>query len=186
MRSLAALLFCPALLAVSRSAECTQTPRVDPGARIRFDALSLGSQLTGTLVTRESDKLTVRVDGDAPGLLLIVPTDSITRIDVRHERRMTAEGALLGLLGGALLAAVASPDWVDENGDCTTLPCLAHEVSPNLDTRIAVLGVTGLLLGAIVGSETKTATWANVPLQQLKIGATPDGGLALGFRISFD
>jgi len=181
---LLALVWCPALLVVSRSAECTQTPRLDPGARIRFDAVSLGSQLTGTLVTREIDRLLVRVDGDAPGLLLIVPADSVARIDVRRERRMTVEGALVGMLGGTLQAAVASPDWVDENGDCTTLPCLAHKVSPNLDTRMAVLGVTGLLLGAIIGSETKTAAWVTVPLQQLSIGATP-GGLALGFRISF-
>jgi hypothetical protein len=185
MRLLTALVWCPALLAISRSAECTQIPRLDPGARIRFDAVSLGSQLTGTLVTREIDRLMVRVDGDAPGLLLIVPADSVTRIDVRRERRMTAEGALVGMLGGALLAAVASPDWVDENGDCTTLPCLAHKVSPNLDTRMAVLGVTGLLLGTIIGSETKTAAWVTVPLHQLNIGATPEGGLALGFRISF-
>jgi hypothetical protein len=186
MRPLAALVWGPALLALSRSAECTQTPRLDPGARIRFDALGLGSQVTGTLATWESNRLMVRVDGDAPGLLLIVPADSVTRLDVRYERRMTVEGAVLGLLGGTVLAAVASPDWVDENGDCTTLPCLAHKVSPNLDTRIAVLGVTGLLLGAIVGSEHKTATWVTVPLQQLNVGATPDGGLALGFRIAFD
>ncbi len=185
MRPLAALAWCPVLLAVSRSAECTQAPRLESGARIRFDARSLGGRLTGTLVAWEFDTLVVRVDGYAQGLGLIVPADSVTRIDVRRERRMTLEGAGVGLLGGTLLALVASPDWVDENGDCTTLECLASKVSPQLDTRVAVLGVAGALLGAIVGSDTKTATWATVHLKRLNVGATQDGGLALGMTISF-
>jgi hypothetical protein len=50
-------------------------------------------------------------------------------------------------------------------------------VSPHADTRVAVLGGVGALLGTIVGSETKTVSWARVPLR--------GGGLALGLRISF-
>ncbi|MGB5081048.1 MAG: hypothetical protein WBO23_09940 [Burkholderiales bacterium] len=160
-------------------------PRLDPGTRIRFDAPSLGGRLTGTLVSWESDTLVVRVDGDAEGLALILPADSVRRIDVRRQRRMTLEGAGVGLVGGALLALVASPDWLDENGNCLTLPCLAYEVSPHLDTRVAVLGFAGLLLGTIVGSETKTATWAPVHLERLTVRPAPDGGLALGVRLTF-
>ena len=173
------------LLAPPTPAACAQAPRPGPGARIRFDAPSLGGRLTGTLVAWESDTLVVRVDGDAEGLALIVPADSVTRIDVRRERRMTLEGAGVGLLGGTLLALVASPDWVDENGDCLTLPCLAYKVSPNLDTRVAVLGFVGTLLGTIVGSETKHVTWAPVHLEGLNVGPAPNGGLTLGVRISF-
>ncbi len=91
----------------------------------------------------------------------------------------------MGLLVGTLLAVTASQDWVDENGDCTPLPCLAYKVSPNLDTRIAVLGLIGALAGAIAGSETKTHTWSRVPLERLDVGPAPAGGLALGVRISF-
>lgn len=185
MRPLAALAWCPMVLAISRPAQCTQATRLEPGARIRFDSPSLGGRLTGTLVAWESDTLVVSVDGDAPGLGLIVPADSVTAIDVRRGRRMTLEGAGLGLLGGALLALVASPDLVDENGDCTTLGCLAYKVSPHLDTRVAVLSIAGVLLGAIVGSETKTATWETVHLKRLNVGATQDGGVALGVRIAF-
>jgi hypothetical protein len=185
MHRLVALVWWPAFLALLRPAECTQAPRLEPGSRIRFDARSLGGRLIGTLVAWESDTLVVKVDGDAEGLHTIVPADSVTRLDVRGERRMTLEGAALGLLGGTLLALVADPSWLDENGDCTTLPCLAYEVSPNLDTRVAVLSVAGTLLGTIIGSETKRATWATVPLQGLRVGPTQDGGLALGVRISF-
>ncbi len=185
MRRLVALVWWPTLLAVSRPAVCTQAPRVEPGARIRFDAPSLGGRQTGTLVRWESDTLVVSVDGDPKGLGLVVPADSVTRMDVRREHRMTLEYAGLGLLGGTLVALVASPDWVDENGDCTTLPCLAYKVSPHLDTRVAVLGLAGVLLGTIIGSETRTATWVTVPLEKLNVGATPDGGLALGVKISF-
>jgi hypothetical protein len=51
--------------------------------------------------------------------------------------------------------------------------------------RIEVLGMVDALLGTIVGSAAKTATWAPVDLQRLHVGATGDGGLALGLRISF-
>lgn len=185
MRLLVALGCWAVLLAVPRPAVCAQTLRLEPGSRIRFDAPSLGGRLTGTLVAWESDTLVVSVDGHAAGLALIVPVDLATRIDVRRERRMTLEGAGVGLLGGTLLALAASPDWVDENGNCTTPQCLAYKVSPHLDTRVAVLGFAGVLLGTIVGSETKTATWAPVHLERLNVGQAPDGGLALGVRITF-
>ena len=185
MRPLVALVALATFLAVSRPVECTQAPRVEPGARIRFYAPSFGGRQTGTLVRWESDTLVVWVDGDTPGLGLVVPVDSVTQIDVWHERRMTLEGAGLGLLGGTLLALLASPDVVDENGNCTTLECLAYQVSPHVDTRVAVLGLTGLLLGTIIGSETKTAKWVILPLQRLNVGGTRDGGVALAVSISF-
>lgn len=184
MRPLVAFVCWPVLLAVSRPAVCAQAP-LKPGARIRFEAPSLGGRLTGTLKAWESDTLVVRVDGDAEGLGLIVPIDSVTRIDVRRERSNALYGAGVGLLAGTLTALTASADWVDENGDCTTLPCIAYKVSPHLDTRLAVLGIAGALLGTIVGSAEKTATWAPVHLERLSVGPAPDGGLALGVRITF-
>ena len=178
MRAVAALVCCLNLLALARPAECAQASRLRPGARIRFDAPSLGNRLTGTVVALESDTLKVRVDGDAPGLALMIPTDSVSRIDVWRERRMTLEGAGLGILAGTLLALLASPDWVDEDGRCTTLSCIAYEVSPRLETRVAIFGGVGALAGTIIGSETKTGKWINV-------GTARDGGIALGVRISF-
>jgi hypothetical protein len=162
-----------------------QAPRVTPGQRVRLDAPSLGGQVMGTLVAWDSDTLFVRVEGDAAGLTLMLPADSVTRLDVRRERAMTVEGLGIGLLAGALLAAVASPGWVDENGECTTLPCVAYKVSPNLGTRVQVLGLIGAFVGGIVGATTKKVTWAPVPLERLQVGPAPDGGLAVGVRISF-
>ena len=180
------LVWCCALLLLARPAECAQqAARLTPGARIRFDAASVGYRMTGTLVRFEVDTLVVQVDGDAPGLALIVPADSVSRLDVRHERTMAAEGALLGGLAGVVLAVVASPDILDDDGNCTTLECIAYHVSPKVETRIGVLAGVGFLLGIIVGSETKTVSWSSVPLQRLTVGSTPDGGLALGVRISF-
>lgn len=149
-----------------------------PGSRIRFDAPNLGYQVAGTLVSWESDTLWVKADGDAPGLMLMVPADSISRLQVRLERSRTLAGFGIGVLTGTVLALIASPNWVDEDGNCTTAACLAYELSPHLNTRLAVLGSVGALLGAIAGSETKTRTWVDV-------GAAPDGGLALGLTISF-
>ena len=184
MRPLAPFVWCAALLSLARPGECTQAPRLDAGARVRFDAPSLGGRLTGTLVAWESDRLVVKVDGDAPGLSLIVPADSVTRLDVRRERRMTLEWAGVGVLAGTVLAVVADPNSVDENGNCS-LACVAYEVSPSLDKRLAILSVAGAVLGAIVGAGTKTETWTTVPLTHVRLGATQDGGLALGVRLSF-
>ena len=185
MHRLAALVWCSTLVLIARPAQCTQGARPGPGARIRFDAASFGYQMTGTLVRWEVDTLVVQVDGDAPGLALIVPQDSVSRLDVRRERTMAAEGALLGGLAGTVLALLASPEVLDENGNCTTLECLAYQVSPKVDTRIGVLAGVGVLVGLIVGSETKIVTWSPVPLQRLTIGSTSNGGLALGVRLSF-
>ena len=186
MRRQVELLASLALLVVAhpRLADCTQARRLDPGARIRFDVPSLGDRMAGTLVRWAADTLVVRVEGDAPGLALMVPTDSVARIDLREEHRMIMEGAGLGALAGILLAAVASPDWVDDEGNCT-IACLAYEVSPNLDTRVAVLGLTGAVAGLIIGSGAKRVTWTTVHLKQLTVGSTSDGGLALGIQIRF-
>jgi len=150
-----------------------------------LDAPSQGGHLTGTLVAVESDTLVVREDGQAEGLRLIIVTDSISRLEVRRARSMALEGAGLGLLAGTLVALVADPNWVDENGECTTLPCVAYEVSPHLDTRLAVLGLAGTLAGVIAGSWEKTYAWSQVPLERLQVGPAPGGGLAFGVRISF-
>jgi hypothetical protein len=88
---------------------------------------------------------------------------------------MIAEGVLIGSLAGAAIGALASPDWVDDNGDCTIM-CRAYDISPNLDTRMAVLGLTGAVLGAIVGAGAKSASWVAVPLHS---------GVAVGVSLSF-
>lgn len=186
MRSLPVVACCLSALAVSRPALCAQAPppRLEPGARIRLDAPSLG-RIMGTLVVWGPDTLVVREDGQAEGLRLVIPADSVSQIEVRRERRMTLEGAGVGLLVGTLLAVTASPDCVDEYGDSTPLACLSYKVSPHLDTRIAVLGGVGALVGLIVGSETRTHTWSRVPLERLDVGPAPGGGLSFGVRISF-
>src|SRR2546427_12985960 len=97
MRRPVALASLPVLLAASRPAVCAQAPPpLKPGARIQFDAPSLGGRLTGTLVAWESDTLVGRVDGYAAGLGLIVPVGSVTRLDVPRERRRAPEGLGVG------------------------------------------------------------------------------------------
>ena len=184
MRSALLLLVPLTLLGLPRSALGAQARRVAPGERVRLDAKNLGGQVTGTLVAWEADTLFVRVEGDAAGLTLMLPADSVTHLDVRRERPMTAEGLGIGLLAGTLLALVASPDWVDDEGNCT-VACLAYKVSPRVGTRIEVLGLVGAFVGGIAGSMTKKVTWAPVPLERLQIGPAPSGGLALGVRIPF-
>lgn len=173
------------LLAIPKAAECTQANQLAPGARIRFDARGVGDHLTGTLIELQPDTLMVSVDGDAFGLNLIVPVDSLKRLQQRGERTLAGEGLGLGVLAGTLVALVADPNALDEDGNCTTLECISYQVSSDVGTRIAVLALTGAVLGAIAGSRTKVDTWLTVPLERLQVGPTSDGGLAFGVRISF-
>lgn len=172
------------LLVIPRTTPCAQAHRPAPGERVRLDAKSLGGQVTGTLVAWESDTLFVRVEGDAAGLTLMLPADSVTRLAVRRERPMTAEGLGIGLLAGTLLALAASPDWVDDEGNCT-LACLAYKVSPRVETRVEVLGLVGAFVGGIAGSMSKKVSWAPVQLEGVQVGRAPDGGFAVGVRLSF-
>ena len=175
MRRLIAVWCLALLLSLTRPAQCTQSPRIAPGSRIRFDAANLGAGLTGRMVRLEPTALVVALDGDAPGLAVMIPTDSVSALAVHHERRMVAEGLLIGSLAGVAVGALASPDWVDDDGNCTIL-CRAYDVSPNVDTRMAVLGLAGALVGTIIGAGTKTSSWVVVPLQNK---------LALGVSVSF-
>jgi len=186
VRSLAVFACYLATLALPHQALGVQAPRPHPkpGARVRLDAPNLG-RITGTLLAWEADTVVVREDGRAEGLRLIILADSISQLDVWRERRMTLEGTGIGLLVGTLLAVTASPDVVDDNGNCTPIECLSYKVSPHLDTRLAVLGGVGALLGLAVGSETKTRGWTRVPLARPLVGTAPAGGFAVGVRISF-
>jgi hypothetical protein len=167
---------CLGALGISPPIVYAQLPRLKPGAQIRLDAPSAGGQLRGTLIALEPDTLVMAEAGQPAGLRLIILTDSIARLEVQRERSLAPEGAVLGFLGGTLLALVASPDCVNEDGESQTLLCLAYKVSPHLDTRITVLGGLGALVGVIAGSDTKKRWWIPVPL---------NGGCALGLSISF-
>ena len=183
MRSPAPLLCVLALAGGPRPGWGAQAPLLEPGTRVRVQAPGLGGRLTGTLVAWESDTLIVRVDGE--GLGLIVPRDSVVRIDVEKGRRMIAEGVLLGGLAGALLALVASPESRDENGECD-LPCHAYEVSPDLGKRVTILSLVGVVVGGIAGAGSEKRTWVPVDLDRVGVGPATGGGLALGVRISFE
>ena len=167
---------CLGVLAMSPPILSAQTPRLKPGARVRLDAPSSGGELTGTLIALDPDTLMMAEDGQPAGLRLIILTDSIARLEVQRERSLAVDGAVLGLLGGSLLALVASPDCVDEDGESQTLACLAYLVSPHLETRLTVLGGLGALVGVIAGAGAKKRWWMPVPL---------NGGRAVGLSISF-
>jgi hypothetical protein len=156
---------------------------VNAGARIRLLARGVDGLLVGTVTAAESDTLIVRVDGEGAGL--IVPVDSILRLDVWGERAKVLEGVGVGVLGGVLLALVASPHWVDEYGECTTAPCLAYEISPNVGTRVAALSAVGALVGGIVGSKDRTSTWRSVRLQRVGVAPVSAGRLGVGVTLSF-
>jgi hypothetical protein len=159
---------------------------VEPGARVRVQARSLGGPLIGTVRAAEPDTLVVRVDGEGAGL--IVPVDSIIWLAVRRERAQTLEGAGAGALAGSLLAVTAHPGWAEDDEDCEgwgAAPCIAYEISPRLGTRLAVLIPLGVVVGAIAGSQSRTATWRSVRLERVGLAPVSGGRVGVGVTLSF-
>lgn len=184
MRPFAAVFLCclAALVLPPPAAAVQRSPPVEGGARVRLHARGLGGPLVGTVTAAEPDTLIVRLDGEGAGL--IVPIDSIIKMHVRGERDLTPEGIGVGALAGALLAVVASPDWVDEYGECE-LPCLAYEISPDVGTRVTVLGLLGAVLGGVAGSQARVPTWRRVRVERVRVVPVSTGGVGLGVTLPF-
>ncbi len=140
MRSFFVLVFMASPLAVVNA----QTPAaIRPGERIRI--VSPTYTYEGTVVNLSSDTLVVEPDGW--GGAVLVPLNSLTRIDVRSGRTWARGaglgailGATLGGVGGALVAVFGEPG-MDIGG-----------------VVVIALGVGGGL-GALVGAMTATVRW---------------------------
>jgi hypothetical protein len=131
----------------------------------------------GTIVETKADVWLIRgLEGD----VVRVPAAELRRLEVHRGRRSRArEGALIGMLPGALIGAVGGGLTCWEQPDCSLVLPMAFG---------GLLGgaVTGGL-GAGVGSLFKTDRWERVPTPRAALQVRPaaGGGVAVGMRLSF-
>lgn len=131
------------------TAQATDSLRV--GARVQVRSLAMGT-FVGEVHSLSSDSLTVRLRDD---LLSAVPWSSLSSVQVSTGRRShAAVGALVGFAVGTALAGY--------------LACCTEYEDPGSGTAfaigVALFGLPGAGLGAVVGSQIRTDVWRDVPL----------------------
>lgn len=164
-----ALTVLPATLLVAQ-----EPARLLPGAHVRVTApyLPLGP-LQGTLTRIDADTLVI---GSTP-----VARNTLTRLEVNTGRRShLGTGLGLGLLAGAGLGAILGASVGNDGGEfCTATQCAV--------AGAAVVGVAGMVVGALVGAMTHTDRWQEVPLERVGVRLFPrrDGSLSLAVSLRF-
>jgi hypothetical protein len=106
---------------------------------------------------------------------LVVPLDSVTRLDVPRRRSNVAWGTGIGLLVGAAAGIIIGTRGEPE-----------VDYDPRWTGGIAG-GIWGTLLGAGIGLLIRTDRWEEVSLEELRVTpmATPDGRLGLAVSVRF-
>lgn len=139
------------------------------GARVRIRTVEPGPMRVGTLLSRTSDELVVRVE--AAELPVAFRRGDVALLEVsRGVHRNTLKGLLAGaVVFGVVVGGVAAFDTLDESGV----------------GEPAFLG--GLLAtGAGIGALVKTETWRPVPKGSVSIAPGPRGrGAGLQFTVTF-
>jgi hypothetical protein len=106
---------------------------------------------------------------------LVVPLDSVTRLDVPRRRSNVAWGTGIGLLVGAAAGIIIGTRGEPE-----------VDYDPRWTGGIAG-GIWGTLLGLGIGLLIRTDRWEEVPLDKLRVSVAPqrDGRFGLGLSVSF-
>jgi len=149
------------------------------GSRVRVRTASLVAPLIANFLEQRGDTLVFIEDGRGRGvwsfslgqILRLETTGGQTALDSRPIGRGAAIGGGIGLAGGLLFAAAATPS------DST------KEFNKLLSGALG-LGI-GAGIGAFIGSRIKSERWVNVPLpRQLSFRPNGRGGYTLlfGFR----
>jgi hypothetical protein len=155
---------------------------VTPGTRVRVSEAA--RRFTGTLDAVDERTLTLREQSDAAPVTL--SRAQIVRLEVSRKPSRRAKGALIGgalgvVAGLVLMAAEGSscPPEQDPFGICSDLSGPEFYVA-----SAGLLGAAGAGLGALIARGEK---WETVPTNRLRVtaGASPSGGVRLGFALVF-
>jgi len=164
MRS--SILTVAALTFVPLGAAAAQAVQPKSGDRIRITATpySLKNRIARVLNVR-SDTLLLQVGWTDT---LAVALDRVTRLEVSTaSRRFARRGAVIGSLIGVATGAISGYASGDDDNP-TGWNFFARTASEKARLGGTILGVTGLVIGAVWGANTVSDHWTSVPLGAAK------------------
>jgi hypothetical protein len=148
------LLSIAALFAGASSLAAQDSVHIATGNRVRVTAPRIsGTRIVGTYARMDADTFVVEVGGDTRSF----PRTAVIRLEVSVGRKGNAEkGALYGALLGAGIGALALGTSslcadLEAGGTCALVGAGGG-------------GLGGLLIGALIGSVSKTDRWQTVPV----------------------
>jgi hypothetical protein len=133
--------------------------------RVRVTAPSFAAEpIVGDLIAVDGDAITVRRSGADK---IVVPTQTVTRFEIRRRAGRKLMGLGIGLLGGAAIGALI--------GQATKESCSPDELFCGLeDLQIPAYGVVGGLIGAGVGVLVAPGEkWETVDHGNVRVSMTP-------------
>ncbi len=172
------------------SATAQEAPPVKVGDRVRVTAPDLGLyKQAGRLEALRADTLVVAVADST----MTFPVASVTRLELsRGQKSHGLAGALIGGLVGAASGAILG--YADgDDPPCRESGWFACWGETRLTAKekaragAIVLGIVGVVVGRIVGANTKTDKWEEVPVDRVRVSLGPqrDGRFGFGASVRF-
>ena len=162
---------------------CVSHVPVQPGTRARVTAPDCGLRRQATTVeTVHGDTLVFASAPSRNSIPINCPMASVAQLEVSTGRRpQTLRVAGIGLLAGAAVGVPMGFAYANDDG-CAGLAKWA--CAP---LGAGILGASGALIGALVGSQIQSDHWKEIPLDRLRVSVAPqrDGRFAFGVRIAF-
>jgi len=156
---------------VSTSLGAQDTLPVAPGQRVRL-ALDGRRHVTGVLRSQNQDSVNVQVGYDSTPIA--IARTHIARIELSTHRHSNAGTyAVMGLFVGGTVGALAGASCSDE------------WLCPGPAAAGAALGLTSMVLGAVVGAFSHSETWQSVYQRRVQMSVTaPQRGRGIGVGVA--
>lgn len=153
------------------SALPAQVAELGVGTRVRLRAPEVvAGRLTGVVIARGADSLTVTRDNAAPVTLRL---GQVTALDVSRGRSRS-QGALKGALWGGGVMAVLGALVLDAQ-TCTGTGPSANCEEVSRAESVGYGAVSGAMIGAIIGVFVGSEHWQRLTLPA-RVGVAPAGG----------
>jgi hypothetical protein len=155
---------------------------VQPGTRARVTAPDCGLRRQATTVeTVHGDTLVFASAPSRNSIPINCPMASVARLEVSTGRRpQTVRVAGIGLLAGAAVGVPMGFAYANDDG------CAGLSKWACAPLGAGILGASGALIGALVGSQIQSDHWKEIPLDQFRVSIGPQQeGLALGLSFAF-
>ncbi|MGD2154679.1 MAG: hypothetical protein PVG79_15525 [Gemmatimonadales bacterium] len=177
------------LIASAGRAQAQSGPELKQGTRVRVTAPVLGeAAVVGEVARLSGDTLVVARIGD--GFHQAVTFTSLTQLEVSRGNPGAkvgfAVGAIVGVIGAKAVVATLQDSGEDSCHGFECMEGIEVEVFNEILVTCLAVGagvVIGGLLGGAVGSSLSTERWEPIPLQDLELTVTTEGGVGVALSL---